>query len=287
MKKNLIAVVTPVYNGEKSIEKSIHSLLAQTFTNWINIIINDGSIDKTKEILEKYQLDNRFIIIHFEKNQGRGFARQVALEKVLEINAKYMCMLDADDLYYPDKLEWQYDYMEKNPELTLMSCSLAYIDDEWNLKGVLEKYKEEKHFYFDDYRNYQSVPHACSIIKVSDIGNTTFDLKMFLVEDQDFLIRLLKDKSYSYMPKIGYLYNRESSFSFEKYKKSLLFGYYSIKKINNDKRFLLKYKLKNLVKIFLVRLVVIFGLQDKYFKKIGRPPFKDELSFHMSIIKSL
>ncbi len=283
MEKTLIAIVTPVYNGEKMIDKSIKSLLAQTFTDWVSIIVNDGSTDKTAEVLDKYKDDKRFIIIHLQKNQGRAVARKIALEKVIEINAKYMCMLDADDLYYYDKLEWQYDYMEKNPELTLMSCSLGYIDDNCNLKGVLESYKEEKQLHYVDYRNYNPVPHACSIIKVKDIGNTTFDAKMVLGQDQDFMIRLLKDKKYSFVPKIGYLYSREHSFSFKKYKKTKLLGIYSKKKLGFAQIELLQYMTKEYLKLFVVYTLSIFNLENVYIKKIGRNPNSEEINNHQKI----
>lgn len=281
MEMPLIAVVTPVYNGANTIEKSIQSLLSQTFTDWINIIINDGSTDKTKEVLDKYEQDKRFVIIHFDENQGRAIARQVALEKVLELDVKYMCMLDADDMYYRDKLEWQYDYMENNPEISLMSCSLGYIDTELNLKGVLESYKEEKQLYFDNYKNYHPVPHACSIIRVKDIENISFDTNLTLGQDQDFMIRMLINKKYAFIPRIGYLYNRNDSFSFKKYKKSLELSVYAKKKINASRRLIFKLKIINFIKLIMVGLLTLFNKQDLYLNKIGRKTNEKELKEHL------
>lgn len=60
MKDPIIAVVTPVFNGEETIENSINSLKNQTLDNWVNIIVNDGSTDRTIEILDQYKNDNRF-----------------------------------------------------------------------------------------------------------------------------------------------------------------------------------------------------------------------------------
>ena len=112
MKK--IGVVIPVYNGEKSIEKAIKSLLCQTYKDWVAIIINDGSTDETVKILNTYKEDDRFRIFHFNQNKGRPYARQKGLEIVKELNLKYMCMLDADDWYYPGKLDCQYQFMENH-----------------------------------------------------------------------------------------------------------------------------------------------------------------------------
>lgn len=282
MKKPFIAVVTPVYNGENTIEKSIQSLLKQTFVQWINIIVNDGSIDGTREVLDRYAADTRFIIINLEKNVGRGVARQIALDKTIELDAKYMCMLDADDMYYPDKLEWQFKYMELHPEITLMSCSIGLINNTGELKEVMEKFESETVLDFFDYRRYISVPHACSIIRTSDIGNVMFDSKMLLGEDQDFMIRLLKDKKYSYVPKIGYLYNREDSFSYEKYRKSLKLGLYSKRKLGLSKGDLIKISLSNRLKLIIVKILCLIRA-DIYFGGTNRKPIEMELENHTKL----
>lgn len=280
MKNVKIAIVTPVYNGAHTVEKSIRSLLDQTFKDWINIIINDGSTDETKEILKKHQNDERFYIINLEKNLGRGAVRKMALEKVKETNAKYMCMLDADDLYYPDKLQWQYEYMEKHSDITLLSCSIGYIDDKNNLTGVLETLTEEQLLKFNHYRNYKPVPHACSIIRISQIGDVTFDDKLLLGEDQDFMVRMLIHKKYAFVPKIGYLYNREGSFSFKKYKKSLSIDLYAKKKLHLNRFDMLKIYFINKFKLIYVGIICLLGKENVYFNKIGRQPYHEELDEH-------
>ena len=114
-----IAVVIPVYNGEISLLKSLQTLENQTYKDWIAIIVNDGSTDNTKKIIDI--LDNeKYIKIHLENNKGRGFARQQALEKIRALDIKYMCMLDADDWYYSDKLEIQFNFM-------LLYCLLLWL----------------------------------------------------------------------------------------------------------------------------------------------------------------
>lgn len=279
-----IAVVTPVYNGENTIVNSINSLIHQNFKEWISIIVNDGSTDKTIEVLNKYSNDDRFIIINLEKNVGRGEARKIALKKVKDINAKYMCMLDADDLFYEDKLEWQFNYMEKNLNIALMSCSIGYIDNNNKLLGVLETFEEEKILSFNNFMDYVPVPHACSIIRTSEIGNITFDENLTLGQDQDFMIRMLINKKYSFIPRIGYLYNRTDSFSFKKYKKSILLSYYAKKKLALPKTYLLKLKISNYIKIIIVWVLTLIGKEDIYLDKIGRKPFDDEKDNHLSLI---
>jgi glycosyltransferase involved in cell wall biosynthesis len=280
MKNSKIAIITPVYNGAHTIEKSIKSLLDQTFKDWINIIINDGSTDETKHILEKYRDEDRFYIIDLEKNIGRGAVRKMALQKAKDTNAKYMCMLDADDLYYQDKLQWQYEYMEHHPDVALLSCSIGYIDDENKLTGVLEVFDKECFLEFHSYKNYIPVPHACSMLRISQIDDVTFDDKLSLGEDQDFMIRMLIRKKYAFVPKIGYLYNRARSFSFKKYKKSLSIDLYAKKKLDLKSFDLLKIYLLNKFKLLYVGIICLLGKESVYFDKIGRQPFDAELNEH-------
>lgn len=282
MTRPKVAIVTPVYNGEETIEKSIQTILSQIYNNWICVIINDGSTDGTKTILEKYENDERFLIVNLENNVGRGEARKQALKIVQNINADYMCMLDADDLYYNDKIDWQVEYMQTNPDIALLSCSIGYIDSENNLLGVLETFNEVKVLSFDNYLNYIPVPHACSIIRVNQIDDVTFDEKLKLGQDQDFMIRMLLNKKYAFVPKIGYLYNRTDSFSFSKYKKSLDYSLYAKKKLNLSQSYFLKLKAINTLKIAVVGILSLINKQDLYLDKIGRKANNTELEEHKS-----
>lgn len=282
-----IAVVIPVYNGEKTIQRSIQSLLNQTFSSWIAVIVNDGSTDHTFEIISKFENDSRFIIINLEVNKGRGYARKVALGKVREIGVKYMCMLDADDFYYRNKLEWQHAYMEKNPGVTLTSCSIGYVSGKVELLGVLEIFNKPKNLYFTNYQDILKVPHACSIIRVKDIQENTFDENMIFGQDQDFMIRILLNNHYSYIPRIGYLYNRSDSFSFKKYKKTFELEFYSKKKLGLPKGYLFKFLLMGKLKTLIIGVLSLFNKQDFYLKKVTRKPTSDELKIHSEELKKL
>lgn len=282
-----IAVVTPVYNGEKTIQRSINSLVMQTFQNWICIIVNDGSTDNTKVILDKYKDDERFIIIHLNKNHGRPYARNVALEKVKSINARYMCMLDADDLYYPNKLEWQFSYMERYKDISLASSSLGLINLDFQLVGVLGSYNE-KIFTYNSFEDFTKIPHASSIIRVQDIGNHIFDEDMYLGEDSEFLMRLLLNKRYVFIPKISYLYSRENSFSIEKYKLSHYYAVKSAKKNNMKKKYLLNIYLSYYLKILILVSLKSLGLLRFYFNNIiSRKPTKEEINEHYIQIEKI
>lgn len=110
MKK--ISIITPVYNAEKYITDTINSVLAQTYTNWEMIIVDDCSTDRTTQIVESFcQKDNRIKLIKHQKNQGVAMTRNTALAHA---KGEYIAFLDGDDLWCDKKLEKQLAFMEKN-----------------------------------------------------------------------------------------------------------------------------------------------------------------------------
>ena len=109
----LISVIMPAYNVEEYIEKSIDSVLQQTYTNWELIIINDGSMDNTKKIVENYlHIDMRIIYLE-QENKGVSVARNKGIDSA---KGKYIAFLDADDLWTKDALEKLYDLMKSDSD---------------------------------------------------------------------------------------------------------------------------------------------------------------------------
>src|SRR5699024_7716859 len=109
----LISVITPAYNAEKFIHETIESVLAQTYTNWEMIIVDDCSSDKTADIVKSYeQEDSRIKLFQLEQNSGSAVARNTAMRNA---GGKYIAFLDSDNLWYPEKLDKQLHFMqEKN-----------------------------------------------------------------------------------------------------------------------------------------------------------------------------
>ncbi len=92
----------PTYNSEKWIKYAIDSILNQTFSNFELIIIDDGSTDKTLEILHEYEHQDQRITIYIQGHRGGGVARNYGLDKA---NGKYVLFLDSDDFFEPKLLE--------------------------------------------------------------------------------------------------------------------------------------------------------------------------------------
>lgn len=107
-----ISIITPVYNSEKFIGATIESVLAQTHSNFEMLCVDDISSDNSEKIIKEYALqDTRIRYIRLNEKGGASIARNAALE-----NAKgdYVAFLDADDTWYPNKLESQLNFMLEN-----------------------------------------------------------------------------------------------------------------------------------------------------------------------------
>ena len=109
---SLVSIITPSYNSAKFIKECVESVLAQTYTNWEIIIVDDFSQDNSKDkIAVLSEIDSRIKTIFLDENIGAAEARNVAIRKA---KGKYIAFLDSDDLWEPQKLEKQLSFMSKN-----------------------------------------------------------------------------------------------------------------------------------------------------------------------------
>ncbi|KAF2328297.1 glycosyltransferase family 2 protein [Flavobacterium nitrogenifigens] len=125
----LVSIIVPTYNTEKFIRQTIESVQNQSYSNWEMILADDASTDKTVAIIEEFaKNDNRIKLFELPENRGNGFARNTALEKAI---GKYIAYLDADDLWFPEKLEKQIQFLKTN-NLHFTFSFYDSIDEEGN-----------------------------------------------------------------------------------------------------------------------------------------------------------
>lgn len=120
----LISVVMSVYNGEKYLVEAVDSILAQTFTNFELIVIDDGSTDESRALINSYQ-DNRILVIENKNNIGLA----ASLNEGIDIaRGKYIARMDCDDISERNRLALQYEYMESHPETVVSGSSANFIE---------------------------------------------------------------------------------------------------------------------------------------------------------------
>ncbi|SEP90215.1 glycosyltransferase family 2 protein [Flavobacterium urocaniciphilum] len=107
---SLVSIITPTFNSSNFISQTIQSVLNQTHKNWEMIIVDDCSSDDTFTIISNFaKLDTRIKVFHLEQNSGAGVARNHAIQQA---KGNFIAFLDADDLWKPEKLEKQINFMQ-------------------------------------------------------------------------------------------------------------------------------------------------------------------------------
>jgi teichuronic acid biosynthesis glycosyltransferase TuaG len=110
----MISIITPMFNNEELIEKTIESVKNQTYKEWEMFIVDDCSKDESLAVARKFiEYDERFNLISLKVNSGAAVSRNTGLEMA---KGRYVAFLDSDDLWQPDKLSKQLKFMQENDE---------------------------------------------------------------------------------------------------------------------------------------------------------------------------
>jgi glycosyltransferase involved in cell wall biosynthesis len=204
-----ISVIIPAYNAEQTIRETLQSVQRQTFTDFELIVINDGSQDKTLEILHTIK-DDRLKIFSYE-NGGLPAARNRGIERA---TGEFISFIDADDLWTPDKLELQFSALQQNPD-----AGVAYS---W----VVCRFEKGESVFFVNasspifagnvYPNLllgNFIGNGSNILVrrqvIESVGNFDTTLKSF--EDWDFYLRLASLWPFVVVPQRHIIYRKTSA----------------------------------------------------------------------------
>lgn len=188
MNNPLFSIVIPTYNRGNLIGRCIDSIIAQTYTNWEAIIVDNYSDDNTEEVVLSYKDDR----IRFIKNHNYGVIA-VSRNKALDMaKGDWICFLDSDDAWFPNKLQEIKNYL-KDYDLIYHNYQKVYPDTICN-KNQYSKFYEIK----ESTVNYviqrgDPINPSCACVSRDVIGDTRFDESrdLFAVEDYDFFLQLI------------------------------------------------------------------------------------------------
>ncbi|HOL87585.1 MAG TPA: glycosyltransferase family 2 protein, partial [Defluviitoga tunisiensis] len=196
MREPMISVIMPVYNGEKYLPEAIESILNQTYKNFEFIIINDGSTDRTEEIILSYK-DDRIIYVKNEKNLQivESLNKGINLAK-----GKYIARMDADDISLPKRLEKQIEFMEKNTHVGVCGTWMKTFGEKnevWKMPISHDEIVVSMLFN-------SCIMHPTAVIrtKVLKENNLYYDQKYNKVEDYELWTRLVKYTQFANIPEI-------------------------------------------------------------------------------------
>lgn len=189
MQSPFFSVILPTYNRANMIGKAIESVLAQTYTNWELIVVDDGSTDNTKQVVEAYN-DTRIRYI-YQQNAERSAARNNGIDNA---NGVYVCFIDSDDYFLPNHLTEFYKEIEKDADAG-MFFGQTVADNNGVLTNVIVENKPNNYNTIQEYLIVNPVRVAAACVKKSILVNNKFDTQIRIGEDTELWVRIANRNS--------------------------------------------------------------------------------------------
>lgn len=189
MKKPLITIIVPCFNAQNTIKETIESVLKQTYKNYELLIINDGSTDNSVEVCSSYaHSDNRISIISIN-NHGVSVARNTGIQHA---QGEYIAFLDSDDLWQPNKLEQQINFMNSHPEVGVCFSKVEFISEtgqELNQFSTVPTQGLVADGLLAENLTCTTSNILCRQQVIKEVG--PFNTTMSFAEDQEWLLRVV------------------------------------------------------------------------------------------------
>ena len=210
-----ISVYITTFNKEKYLCEAIDSVLAQTLQPYEIIIVDDGSQDDSRDIIQSYvnRFPERIIPIFNEQNLGISACRNIALKRVI---GEVVTFLDGDDIFYVDKLLSEYKILSSQKDLSAVYSNFNYISSSGGKLGTFSEKNDQPvtgNIFNETFIRQYNVTSGNNYIYemfykscAQDIG--FYDEKMKIWEDWDFRIRMSKKFQYGYCPDVNSAYRK-------------------------------------------------------------------------------
>lgn len=192
-----VSVILPTYNRPVLLARAIESVLAQTFSDWELLVVDNGSTDSTEEMIRKFQERDKRIRYLMEKKKGAGAARNRGLK---ESQGKWFAFLDDDDEWLPEKLTQQAAFVESHPEMGLLYAQ-AYVKDR-NGKTVGMKPSTKPALNFLELIRGNTIPLLTVLVRRRCLEKVGGFVESFqgVAEDYNLWLRVAKEFPIGYLP---------------------------------------------------------------------------------------
>lgn len=181
-----VSVVIPTYNCDRYLPEAIESVLSQTYNDYEVIVIDDGSTDRTQEVLQPYQSQVRSIQQH---NQGASAARNHGITLA---RGRWVAFLDADDVLFPDKLAAQIAIAAARPSLGIVHSGWQRVNEKRELLLTVEPWQQIPTLDLESWLRYKPVLPSAMLFRrdwLEKVGG--FDPQFSSAEDTDLVLRLV------------------------------------------------------------------------------------------------
>lgn len=217
----IVSVVMPVYNAELFLQAAIESVLGQTFSDFELFLIDDGSTDRSREILEQYKkLDSRVVCIHNPSNLGLSRSLNLAITRS---NGSYIARMDADDISLPERFATQIDFLNSNPEIGVLGSLFKLIDKDSTVTSQEIPFPTVPDFVKWCFFFYNPIVHPAVMMRrevINMVGGYSSEVERS--QDKDLWVRLFWKTKFSNVPKtLLYLRKHEQNVSNTGYVKGL------------------------------------------------------------------
>ena len=188
-----ISVLMGVYNCASTVEEAVHSIIAQTVTDWELIICDDGSSDNTYEVVQELaRRDPRIVLIRNDRNMGLA----PTLNHCLRIaRGTYTARMDGDDLCAPDRFEKELALLESDPHCAVVSCAMISFDQDgpYGISHYLKKPKRQDLIMRSPFCHAGCMMHKAILLQLNGYSESEAVRRM---EDYDLWFRLYQAGHY-------------------------------------------------------------------------------------------
>jgi len=188
MDKPLVSVVMTVFNGERLLREAVESVLGQSFPDFEFVIVDDGSTDSAPSLLDYYAAIDPRVRVWHQENKGlvKSLSRGCALAE-----GKYIARMDADDLTVKDRLMWQVEYMEANPEVGVLGGAMQVMDDAGKPLAIWQYPSQSGQIKDALLRHRRSIAHATVVMRKEVFVSVGGYRSIFTgAEDYDLWLRM-------------------------------------------------------------------------------------------------
>lgn len=221
MNKPIISIIVPIYNVEQFLHCCIDSILAQTFTEWELLLIDDGSPDRSGEICDEYAAKDSRVRVFHKENGGVSNARNLGLDNA---RGEWVTFVDADDIIQPGFLRGLLAPTEEYEALDFVQAGCCNYRNE-KIVGIEQQYElyvgNDPAYLFNHFRGLTS----SKLFRLENVNHWSdglplrFDEKMKIAEDMAFTLDyLLTVKRYAFVSEVGYYYRIDNMYSATKSK---------------------------------------------------------------------
>ncbi len=199
----------PVYNGEEYLAAAIDSILAQTYSNFELVVVDDGSEDGSAEVVRAHALrDRRIRFFQLEQNRGEAAARGHGVSKA---DGEFVTFLDSDDLSLPERLQKQVAFLQAKPEYDGVGTHAKVVNAEMQYLYDLRPPRHHALILFAQFIGGDPFVHASIMLRreLFKIAGK-YDASMRIAADVDLMTRLMGRARFSNIPERLYIYRRHA-----------------------------------------------------------------------------